>query len=268
MRIALGQFHASLDKNANLARMAAMAGEARAAAAQLVLFPEGAMVSFEPVRNLAPEAEPLDGPFVAGLAEAARANRVAVVAGLFESIAGSDRVYNTVVALGADGELIGSYRKIHLFDAFGHRESERIEPGAGDTLIFRLGDLTFGVETCYDVRFPELSTQLAGQGADVILLPAAWVFGLLKESHWEILVRARAIENTVYLAAAGQVGQGYTGSSMLVDPMGVPAARAGETDELIFGEVERERVAAVRQKLPSRDHVRPDIYRRWALVPR
>ncbi|MBJ7598835.1 MAG: hydrolase [Candidatus Nephthysia bennettiae] len=268
MRIALGQFNASLDKNANLARMAAMAGEARAAAAELVLFPEGAMVSFEPVRSLAQDAEPLDGPFVAGLAQAARANRVAVVAGLFESIPGSDRVYNTVVAVGSGGELIGSYHKIHLFDAFGYRESERIEAGAGDTLGFRLGGLNFGVETCYDVRFPELSSQLAAQGADVILLPAAWVFGLLKESHWEILVRARAIENTLYVAAAGQVGKGYSGSSMLVDPMGVAVASAGETEQLIIGEVERERVEAVRRKLPSRDHVRPDVYRRWALVAR
>jgi deaminated glutathione amidase len=268
MRVALGQFTASLDKTANLARMAGMAGEAGAAGAELVVFPEGAMVSFEPPRSLAPDAEPLDGPFLAGLAEAARANRVAVVAGVFESIPGSDRVYNTVVALGSEGDLLGCYRKIHLFDAFGHRESDRIEAGGGETLIFRLGGLTFGVETCYDVRFSELSSQLAAQGADVILLPAAWVSGLLKESHWEILVRARAIENTLYVAAAGQVGTGYSGSSMLVDPMGVPVARAGETERMITGEVERERVEAVRRKLPSREHVRPDIYRRWALVAR
>jgi predicted amidohydrolase len=268
MRVALGQFNATLDKAANLARMTAMAEEARAAGAELVVFPEGAMVSFEPVRSLAQDAEPLDGPFLARLAEAARSNQVAVVAGLFESIPGSDRVYNTVVALAGDGQLIGSYRKIHLFDAFGHCESEHIEAGAGETLLFRLGGLTFGVETCYDIRFPELSCQLAAQGADVILLPAAWVFGLLKESHWEILVRARAIENTLYMAAAGQAGKSYSGSSMLVDPMGVPLAKAAETEQVITGEVERERVDAVRRKLPSREHVRPDIYRRWALVAR
>jgi predicted amidohydrolase len=268
MRVALGQFNVSLDKIANLDWMKSTAGQARTSGAELVVFPEGAMVSFEPLRSLSPEAEPLDGPFVAGLADAARGNGIGIVAGIFESIPGSDRVYNTVVALGPEGELVGCYRKIHLFDAFGYRESERIEPGPGDTLVFRLGGLTFGVETCYDVRFPQLSAQLAAQGTDVILLPAAWVHGLLKESQWEILVRARAIENTLYVAAAGQVGKGYSGSSMLVDPMGVAVARAGERDQVIAGEVELERVHAVRRTLPSRDHIRPDVYRRWTPVAR
>ena len=224
--------------------------------AELVLFPEGSMVSFEPLRSLAPDGEPLDGPFVDGLARAARENGLTVVAGIFESVPGSERVYNTIVALGADGVLLGCYRKIHLFDAFGH------------TLVFRQNDLSFGVQTCYDVRFPELSGRLAGEGADAILLPAAWVHGLLKESQWEVLVRARAIENTVYVAAADQVGAGYSGSSMLVDPMGVAVARGGETEQVIAGEIDPQRVQAVRQKLPSRKHVRPDVYRRWALVAR
>jgi predicted amidohydrolase len=191
-----------------------------------------------------------------------------VVAGIFESVPGSERVYNTIVALGADGVLLGCYRKIHLFDAFDHMESERIEPGSGDTLVFRQNDLSFGVQTCYDVRFPELSGRLAAEGADAILLPAAWVHGLLKESQWEVLVRARAIENTVYVAAADQVGAGFSGSSMLVDPMGVAVARGGETEQVIAGEIDPQRVQAVRQKLPSRKHVRPDVYRRWALVAR
>lgn len=236
--------------------------------AELVLFPEGAMVSFEPLRSLAPDAEPLDGPFVDGLAKAARENGLTVVAGIFESVPGSDRVYNTVVVLSADGSLLGCYRKIHLFDAFGHMESDRIEPGSGETLVFRQNDLSFGVETCYDVRFPELSSQLAAEGADVILLPAAWVHGLLKESQWEVLIRARAIENTVYLAAAGQVGAGYSGSSMVVDPMGVVVTRGGETEQVIAGDIDPERVQAVRLKVPSRKHIRPDVYRRWALVAR
>ena len=268
MRVALGQFGASSDKAANLSRMVTMAGRARALGADLVLFPEGAMVAFDPGRSLAPAAEPLEGPFVGGLAHAAREHRLTVVAGVYETVPGSERVYNSVVALGADGSLIGFYRKIHLFDAFGYRESDRIEPGAGETLIFEQGGLTFGIETCYDVRFPELSRHLADQGAQVILLPAAWVHGLLKESHWQVLVRARAIENTVYVAAAGQVGAPYSGSSMLVDPMGVAVAAAGEDEEVVAAEVDPRRVEAVRRKLPSREHVRPDIYRGWALVPR
>jgi predicted amidohydrolase len=268
MRIALGQFGASADKAANLRRMIGMVRQARSMAANLVVFPEGAMVNFDPDRSLGPVAEPLDGPFVEGLAGAARDNGLTVVAGLYETVPGSDRVHNTVVALAPDGTLLGFYRKIHLFDAFGYRESDRIQAGEGDTLVFRQGELTFGVETCYDVRFPELSRHLADRGAQVILLPAAWVHGLLKESHWQVLVRARAIENTLYVAAAGQVGAPYSGSSMLVDPMGIAVVAAGETDQLVAGDVDPERVEAVQRKLPSREHVRPDVYRRWQLVPR
>jgi predicted amidohydrolase len=116
------------------------------------------------------------------------------------------------------------------------------------------------------VRFPELSRHLAARGAEVILLPAAWVHGLLKESHWEVLVRARAIENTVYVAAAGLTGRPYTGSSMLVDPMGVPIARAGEGEGLVMGEVDPERLRAARRTNPSLEHARPDVYAGWTVA--
>src|SRR5262249_1118584 len=100
-------------------------------------------------------------------------------------------------------------------------------------------------------------------GADVILLPAAWVHGPLKESHWEVLVRARAIENTVYVAAAGLAGRPHTGCSMLVDPMGVPVVRAGEGESLLLGEVALQRPQAVRRLNPSLENARPDVYARW-----
>jgi predicted amidohydrolase len=155
-----------------------------------------------------------------------------------------------------------------MFDAFGYRESDWVTPGSGETLVFPFGDLLLGVATCYDVRFPEIFRHLADRGADVILLPAAWASGPLKESHWEVLVRARAIENTVYMAAAGLVGAGVTGSSMLVDPMGVPVVRLGETPGLIIGMVKRARLNEVREKLPSFEHIRPEVYARWQPVPR
>ena len=156
--------------------------------------------------------------------------------------------------------MLGFYRKIHLFDAFGINESDDIAPGDGRVLLFRVGDIVCGVETCYDVRFLELSRHLADEGAHVILLPAAWYHGLLKESHWEILLRARAIENTLYVAAAGVVGGGFSGSSMVVDPMGVPIVMIGESEGVIAGDVHLERIQHVRSKLPSREHRRPDIY--------
>ena len=265
MRIALGQFIVSREKEINGRRMEEFTAQAAGLGADVILFPEGAMADYDDNDKLSAVAEPLDGPFVRRLSVAARANRVIVVAGVHESIPGSERVYNTVVALGTDGALLGSYRKIHLYDSFGVKESNQIEPGDGRVLLFSVGDIVCGVETCYDVRFPELSRHLADEGAHVILLPAAWFHGLLKERHWDTLVRARAIENTVYVAAAGCVGGAYSGSSMLVDPMGVPIVMIGEVEGVVAGDVLLDRLQQVRQKLPSREHVRPDIYRAWQL---
>jgi deaminated glutathione amidase len=264
MRIALAQFIAGPVKEANLGRMLALTDQAAAAGARLVLFPECSMVHLPPERPPAPLAEPLDGPFAYALAAAAARHGIAVVAGMYEPGPDAERAFNTVVAVDPAGRLVGAYRKVHLYDAFGYRESDRIAAGAGEAVVFALDGVTFGVETCYDVRFPELSRHLVARGAEVILLPAAWVHGLLKESHWEVLVRARAIENTVYVAAAGLTGRRFTGSSMLVDPMGVPVVRAGEEETLLTGEVDLERLRAVRRTNPSLEHVRPDVYARWA----
>jgi deaminated glutathione amidase len=263
MRIALAQFIAGPDKEANLRRMLDLTGQAAAARARLVLFPECSMLHLPREQRPAPQAEPLDGPFVTALAGAARRHGIAVVAGIFEPGPDAERAFNTVVALGPAGDLIGSYRKIHLYDAFGFRESDHVVAGDGATLVFTLDGVTFGVQICYDVRFPELTRHLVARGAEVVLLPAAWVHGLLKESHWEVLVRARAIENTAYVAAAGLTGRPFAGSSMLVDPMGVPVARAGEEEALVAGEVDRERLRAVRRTNPSLEHVRPDVYADW-----
>ncbi|HXM54133.1 MAG TPA: carbon-nitrogen hydrolase family protein [Candidatus Dormibacteraeota bacterium] len=268
MRIALAQIAGGPDKGANLRHMVALTGEAARAGARLVVFPECAMVHLPPGQDLAPLAEPLDGPFVTALADAARRDGIAVVAGLFEPAPGPDaRVLNTVVALGPDGARLGEYRKIHLYDAFGYRESDRIRAGAGDTLLFALDGVTFGVETCYDVRFPELTRHLAARGAEVVLLPAAWVPGPLKDAHWEVLVRARAIESTVYVAAAGMAAPLGAGSSMLVDPMGVAVVRAGEGESLLAGDAEPERLRAVRRANPSLENARPDVYAGWVPMP-
>ena len=267
MRIALAQIASGPEKDANLRRMLAMTEEAARAGARLVLFPERAMANPPPGQELAPLAEPLEGPFVTALAEAARRHGLAVVAGMFEPAPGERQVFNTVVVLGPDGRRVGAYRKIHLYDAFGFRESERIRAGDGDTLVFALDGITFGVETCYDVRFPELTRYLAGLGAQVVLLPSAWLHGHLKESHWEVLVRARAIENTVYVAATGMTGRQFSASSMLVDPMGVPVARAGEAEAVVVGEADPERVRVVRRSNPSLENLRPDLYARWLPEP-
>jgi deaminated glutathione amidase len=267
MRIALGQLGAGPDKRENLERMTRFTAQAARAGADLVLFPEAAMAGGEPGADLTPFAEPVDGPFAAGLGEAAARHGIAVVAGIFEP-GSPERVYNTVVAFGPDGALLGSYRKIHLYDAFGGRESDRIQPGDGTTLVFELGGMRFGVMTCYELRFPEMARHLVERGAEVLLLPAAWVRGPLKEMHWETLARARAIENTVYVAASGQVSNRSIGLSAIFDPMGVMIVSAGETEGVATGGVTPERLAEVRRTNPSLAMRRPDLYAAWQPIRR
>lgn len=267
MRVALGQLGAGPDKKENLERMTRFTAQAARAGSDLVLFPEAAMVGGSPAGDLTPAAEALDGPFASGLREAAARNGIAIVAGMFEPFS-PERVFNTVIAIRPDGELFGSYRKIHLYDAFGYRESDRIQPGGGETMVFKHAGLTLGVMTCYELRFPEVARHLAEQGAQLLLLPAAWVRGPLKEMHWETLARARAIENTVYVAACGQVGERYVGLSAIFDPMGVAVVSAGEAEGITAGEVSLERLSEVRRTNPSLAMRRPDVYAAWQPVRR
>lgn len=267
MKIAAGQMIVGFDKKVNLSKIADMSAVAAKGGARLTVFPEAAMFNYGTAKDqLLPHAESIDGAFVSGLMTVAAANKMFVVAGMFERISGESRVFNTVVVIDDTGKLIGAYRKIHLYDAFGWTESERIKPGDGATVSFKCDDITFGVMTCYDLRFPELARHLAHTGAQTLLLPAAWIAGPLKESHLEILVRARAIENNAYVLASTQVGAVYCAHSMLADPMGIVAAAQGEDEGLLEAEISLSRVESVRAKSPTLANCRPDIYQSWNLV--
>lgn len=263
MRIALGQLAASARKEENLEAARRAIRDARGAAADLLLLPEVFMAFLTPRSGIAPAtvAEPLDGPFVSALGREARAHHLYVGCGVWEAAPGErTRAHNTAVLLGPDGALLLSYRKTHMYDAFRFRESDLTVPGdrAPRTVRTPLG--TLGMLVCYELRFPELARMLALDGADVILLPSAWIAGPLKEAHWSTLVAARAIENTVFVAAADQAGETRVGCSHLVDPMGVVVASGGETEGLIFGDVDLARVVEVREKLPSLRQRREEIY--------
>jgi predicted amidohydrolase len=268
MKIAAGQMTVGFDKTDNLAKIADMSACAAKGGARLIVFPEAAMFNYGIARDqLVPHAESLDGRFVSELSAIAAANTMFIVAGMFEKIPDQDRVFNTVVVVDDAGKLVCAYRKIHLYDAFGWKESERIKPGDGKTVTFKCEDITFGVMTCYDLRFPELARHLASSGAQTLLLPAAWIAGPLKESHLEILLRARAIENNVYVLASTQVGTIYCAASMLADPMGVVAAAIGEEEGLLEAEISLDRVKSVRAKSPTLANCRPDVYQSWNLTP-
>ena len=267
MRVALCQLPVSSDPSVNLGRVKEAVADAAAAGAHLAVFPEGMQARFG--TDLREAAEPTDGPFGQGLSGAAGEHGVAG-GWLEDSGHHGDRVYNTAVAFDAGGRLAAAYRKIHLFDALGHRESDQVSAGH-EPVVTDLSGLRVGVLTCYDIRFPELARALVARGADLIVVPAGWAAGLFKEEHWVTLVRARALENTVWVAAADQVPDPAepatraatgVGRSMLVDPMGTVRLDLGSRPGIAVGEVDTKLTAEIRAALPSLEHRRDDLFGR------
>ncbi len=261
MKVAAGQVLGGADKAANLAAIRDMTVTASAEGAELIAFPEHAMFK-QPVRDetFLDAAEDLDGPFVTALQELARAHRIAIVSGMAERIADERRAYNTVVVVGSDGDRLAAYRKLHLYDAFGGSESAYIRPGDVDQpLTVQVGDLRWGLMTCYDIRFPEHARMLIDQGAEAIVIPTAWTPGPRKEDHWSVLVRARAIENVAFVLAPGIATPICTGGSLLVDPMGVVLGELGEQPGVAVADFTRERLQAVRTRNPALEHRRIGI---------
>lgn len=248
----VAQFAATTDKAANLDAAAGLVAQAAARGSDLVVLPENAMYANpDPQAETAGQAEAIDGPFATAIGALAKEHGVAIVAGMTEVAAGAGKPSNTVLAVDRGGEQFGVYRKVHLYDAFGYRESDRIQPQPAKALTFTLDGLTVGVMTCYDLRFPEMARFLVDAGAEAIAVPAAWVTGPAKEDHWTTLLRARAIENTAYVLGCGQTGPTWCGQSAIVDPMGQIAASAGETPGVASAVLDAARVAEVRAKNPS-----------------
>jgi deaminated glutathione amidase len=265
MRVALGQLPISPDPAVNLGRVAEALTDAARRGADLAVFPEATQARFG--SDLRGIAEPLNCTFGTGLAQAARSTGVALVAGVFEP-APDGRVYNTAVAYDGAGTLVAAYRKIHLFDSLGERESAMVAPGS-EPVVIDLAGIRTGIMTCYDVRFPELARALAARGAELIVIPAAWAAGLFKEEHWVTLVRARAIENTVWVAAACQVPDASApptraptgiGRSLLVDPMGVVRTDLGPFAGVGVADLDPALTKQVRSMLQSMEHRRDDVF--------
>jgi predicted amidohydrolase len=251
--IAVAQFAPGSDADHNLESIRDLATLAVERGASLVVFPEySSYFTPELGAGSVAAAEPLDGPFAAGLGAIAKVLGIHIVAGMLEATATGDRFSNTVVALGPSGTRVAKYRKMHLYDAFGQLESEWVQPGPiAEPETFALGGFTVGIQTCYDLRFPEVTRRLIDAGADLVLVPSEWVRGPLKEQHWRTLVTARALENTVYLAAADQAPPIGAGNSMIVDPMGVELVTVGEETTVAVAWVSPSRVAAVRETNPA-----------------
>lgn len=252
VRIALGQMQSGSDVDANLVALARFVEKSALLGAHVIVLPEYATYLKKFVDETFPEvAEPLDGPVCTELSRLAAHHGVAVVAGVLEVSDDPYRPYNTMVAYGSDGRRLASYRKIHLFDAQGHAESDfitgAIEP---QPVFFDLDGLRFGFLTCYDLRFPELARALAVDGAHVLLSCAAWVPGEHKLRQWQTLSAARAIENGLYMVGSCQAEPLSVGHSLVIDPMGTAIAELGVEPALAVVDIDRRVVAETRRRFP------------------
>lgn len=248
---AVVQFAPAADVEANRRTVAELVRTAADRGARVIVLPEYSNYFIDLFdQSLAAHAETLDGPFVAALQQLARQTRTHIVAGFLER-GEQGRVRNTVVAV-ADRGVVAVYRKIHLYDAFGQRESDWIQPGetsAPET--FSVAGIRFGLMTCYDLRFPEMGRMLVDAGATAFLVPAEWVRGPLKEHHWQTLLQARAIENIVYVVAADHPPPLGVGLSSVVDPQGVVVAGVGSGTDVAIAHLDPALVDRVRRQNPA-----------------
>jgi predicted amidohydrolase len=250
--IAVAQFAPTADVEANLSAITELVATASARSARVVVFPEYSSYFVDPFdASLAANAQDIDGPFTQSLVRLAASHDVVIVAGLVERATDGRRVRNAVVAVDASG-IIATYRKLHLYDAFGQRESDWVEPGAlAAPETFEVDGLRFGLMTCYDLRFPEVGRLLVDAGAEVFVVPAEWVRGPLKEQHWQTLLHARAIENTVFVAAADHPPPLGVGHSTIIDPQGVALAGVGTATDVAVAHLDPDAIERVRRVNPS-----------------
>ena len=268
MRVASVQLNSTADLDRNLEQADRFTRAAANDGAQLVVLPEkwSALGRGELLRAA---AEPLDGPAITWARAVARELGIDLVAGsIAERIEGVQRLRNTSVHVGPDGEIQATYRKVHMFDVVVegtvYRESEHEDPGDELVLSAAAGGVELGLSICYDIRFPELYRILAVRGARILTVPAAFTVPTTRD-HWEILLRARAIEDQAFVLAANQVGEhapGYRsgGRSMIVDPWGLVLAQAPDKETYVIADLDLDAQARIRRELPALANRRPSAY--------
>jgi predicted amidohydrolase len=264
--VAIVQMRSSEDKMENLELSVGFIREAAKKKSNLICFPEFQM-AYSPVsqstNQLSEIAESVnDGNFITTLRKAAKVNKISIISTIYEkSNSGFDnRVYDTVVLIDNKGEISSVYRKLHLYDALGFKESDRMMAGNMIEKPAKTSVGNIGLMICYDIRFPEMSRILTVKGANVLVLPSAWVHGVMKEEHWQTLLKARAIENGLYIIAPDQVGNIFSGRSMAVDPFGVVLLDMGNREGMEVVEIDKSRVQKVRELLPLLKNRRTDLY--------
>ncbi len=272
MRAAAVQLNSTADKGRNLEVAERLVRSAAADGAALVVLPEKWNLLGD-AAALLDGAEPLDGPTIAEASSWASELEIHLVAGsIAERVEGQEKAFNTSTLIGPGGELEATYRKVHMFDVdvggVAYRESAHEEAGdevvtAG--LVGGLEGTTVGLTVCYDLRFPELYRILAVRGATVITVPSAFTLDTGRD-HWEVLLRARAIENQAFVVAANQIGEAPPhyrsyGRSMILDPWGLVLAQAPDEECFVAADLDLEAQGRIRERLPSLANRRPEAYR-------
>lgn len=266
---ALVQMKSSVNKELNLAYSLELINEAAKDKARLICFPEFQMAYSPPEQK--PEAlhkiaEKINGNFISTLSYSAKQNKINVIATIYEIIntnKQNHKVFDTAIIINELGKLKSVYRKVHLYDALGFRESKKLVAGSIIERPTRTSVGSLGLLICYDMRFPEISRILTVNGASILASPSAWVAGFMKQEHWEIMVKARAIENGVYVIAPNQVGNIYCGHSMVIDPFGSTLADMGNREGIEIVDIDSSRIDTIRRTLPLLMNRRTDVYKNY-----
>jgi predicted amidohydrolase len=268
-RTALVQMKSSVNKEQNLAYSLELINEAAKDKARLICFPEFQMAYSPPEQKpdaLHKIAEKINGNFVSKLSYSAKQNKIDVIATIYEFIntkKQNHKVFDTAIVINNLGKLKSVYRKVHLYDALGFKESKKLAAGSIIEKPTRTSVGNLGLLICYDMRFPEISRILTVNGASILASPSAWVDGFMKREHWEIMVKARAIENGVYVIAPNQVGNIYCGHSMVIDPFGSTLADMGSREGVEIIDIDSSRIDRIRRTLPLLMNRRTDVYKNY-----
>ena len=262
-KISLVQMKADQNKTKNLKKIIKYIKDASRTNSKLCAFPEFMMFytpSSQSPKELASQAEIISGEFVSSIAEAAKSNSIQVVGTFYEKSPKPNRVYDTSFLINKFGKIVSTYRKIHLYDALGFKESKKLYPGSSITKPIQTTFGKIGLMICYDLRFPEMSRILASSGSEILITPSAWVKGPMKEEHWITINKTRAIENGCYVISPDQVGNIYCGRSLVVDPFGEIILDMKKKEGLGTVDVSLDDIKEVRKKLPLLQNRRTDIY--------
>lgn len=263
MKVAIVQFKASTNKETNLKKITDFISKAAKNKAKLVAFPEFMMFytsSSQSPKQLASLAETIKGNFVSTIAKAAKENHIQVVGSFYEKSSKKDRVYDTSFVVDKSGTVISTYRKIHLYDALGFRESNKMTSGSKIAKPVKTSIGKIGMMICYDLRFPEMSRSLAAAGSEILVAPSAWVKGDMKEEHWLTINKTRAIENGCYVIAPDQVGNIYCGRSVIVDPYGKVLVDMKKKQGIAYADIDLKKIKQTRKVLPLLKNRRTDVY--------